>query len=244
VDFALHFECNAVSPMAAQKQEAKRTPHFLWCQDMDRLLLRLQLTDVKIEETKLDITRDTFSFQWKNYELKFSFRFPVNPKTVKYRATRLLDLVIEKETSNAYWPHLLNKAEKQKLKAQCKVDWDRFLDEDEAKKRQKGIVDDDDGYGNLAGMGGMGGEDSSGDDSDDQPIDDLEVANDAAPKKEDEKEEEDPDEEMPALENEQNAQSQDANKANTEEQEDDNKEKGKDKAQDAAQPEEETVDVD
>ena len=96
---------------------AKKTPHFLWCQDMDRILIRFDtLSDVKIEDTKLDITKDTFSFQYKDYALKFSFRFPVNPSTVKYRATRILELVIEKETSNAYWPHLLPKLEKKKLK--------------------------------------------------------------------------------------------------------------------------------
>ena len=96
---------------------AKKVPIFMWCQDMDRLLIRFDtLADVKIEDTKLDITKDTFSFEYKDYSLKFSFRFPVNPSTVKYRATRTLELVIEKETSNAYWPHLLPKLEKKKLK--------------------------------------------------------------------------------------------------------------------------------
>eukprot|EP01084_Bolivina_argentea_P084148 152273_1 len=153
-------------------EEKKLTPHFEWCQDMDRILLRIELNNVKVDETKLDITRDTFSFSYKSYVLKFSFRFPVNPNTVKYKTSRLLDLVIEKETSNAYWPHLLPKPDKKRLKNQCKVDWNRFMDEDEAKKRQKGVVDDDDAYGNLGMMGGDN--ESSSDDSDDQPIDDLE----------------------------------------------------------------------
>merc|ERR1712154_565918 len=82
------------------------------CQDMDRLLMKIQINGVKVEETKLDITWDSFSFSYKNYELKFNFRFPVNPKTIKYRSSRILELIIEKETSNAYWPHLLPKAEK------------------------------------------------------------------------------------------------------------------------------------
>lgn len=101
--------------MAAEA--AKKIPMFMWCQDMDRILIRFDtLAGVKIEDTKMDITKDTFSFEYKEYALKFSFRFPVNPSTVKYRATRVLELVIEKETSNAYWPHLLPKLEKKKLK--------------------------------------------------------------------------------------------------------------------------------
>ena len=106
--------------MAAPKQEERKlTPHFKWCQDMDRLLIKLEVSNAKIDETKLDITRDAFSFEYKNYSLKFSFRFPVNPKTIKYRATRILELIIEKETSNAYWPHLLPKPEKKKFKVSC-----------------------------------------------------------------------------------------------------------------------------
>ena len=102
--------------MSAVVEEKKLTPHFLWCQDMDRILMKIEINGVKVEETKLDITRDSFSFSYKTYSLSFNFRFAVNPKTVKYRSTNMLQLIIEKETSNAYWPHLLPKDEKKKLK--------------------------------------------------------------------------------------------------------------------------------
>merc|ERR1712083_1145428 len=104
----------------------------------------------------------------KDYQFAFMFRFPVNPSTVKYRSTqRDISLIIEKEQSNSYWPHMMPKADK--------------------KKSKKGIVDDEDGYGNLAGMGMGGDDESSSDDSDDAPIDDLEVKpDDAADAKEDE----------------------------------------------------------
>merc|ERR1719356_297586 len=168
------------------------TPHSEWCQDMDRILLKIKIPDVDVKDTKLDITKDKFSFSYKGggkeYHFEFMFRFPVNPSTVKYRSTqRNLALVIEKETSNSYWPHLMPKSDKKKYKQHCLVDWDRFMDEDDAKKSKKGIVDDEDGYGNLAGMG-MGDDDSSSDDSDDAPIDDLEVKpdGDAAESKENE----------------------------------------------------------
>eukprot|EP01084_Bolivina_argentea_P214354 363916_1 len=169
--------------------EAKKkllTPHFEWCQDMNRVLIKILVADVNIKDKdlKIDVTKDQFSFIYKDYLLKFKFRFPVNPTTIKYKAMRVLELVIEKETSNAYWPHLLPKDDKKKLKNQCKVDWNRFLDEDEAKKKEKGIVnEDDDEYGDL----NMNqNEESSDDDSDDEPIDDLEVK----PKIDDEKQEE------------------------------------------------------
>merc|ERR1712039_1104130 len=77
---------------------------------------------------------------------------------------------------NAYWPHLLPKDEKKKLKIQCQVDWDRFMDEEEAEKRQKGVVDDDDEYGNLGNIGMNEDSSSDEDDSDDAPIDDLEIS--------------------------------------------------------------------
>merc|ERR1719356_1149788 len=155
------------------------TPHSEWCQDMDRILLKIKIPDVDVKDTKMDITKDKFSFSYKGggkeYHFEFMFRFPVNASTVKYRSTqRDLALVIEKETSNSYWPHLMPKTDKKKYKNHCLVDWDRFMDEDDAKKSKKGIVDDEDGYGNLAGMG-MGAEESSSDDSDDEPIDDLEM---------------------------------------------------------------------
>merc|ERR1711920_811483 len=60
-----------------------------------------------------------------------------------------MGLVIEKEETK-YWFHLMVKKDKMKHKHQCRVDWDRFMDEDEAKKSKKGIkVDYDSDYGNL-----------------------------------------------------------------------------------------------
>lgn len=52
----------------------------------------------------------------------------------------------------------------------CTIDWNKFMDEEEAEKASKGIVDEDDGYGKF---GGMGDDSSDEDDSDDEPIDVL-----------------------------------------------------------------------
>merc|ERR1719499_3053311 len=111
---------------------------------MDRILLKIKIPDVDVKDTKLDITKDKFSFSYKGggkeYHFEFMFRFPVNPSTVKYRSTqRDLALVIEKETSNSYWPHLMPKTDKKKYKNHCQVDWNRFMDEDDAKKSKKAL---------------------------------------------------------------------------------------------------------
>jgi len=213
------------------------TPHSEWCQDMDRLLIRIKLPDVAVADTKLDIQKDRFSFSFKNYHFEFLFRFPVNPTTVKYRSTqRDLNLIIEKETSNSYWPHLMPKDDKKKYKHHCQVDWNRFMDEDDAKKSKKGIVDDEDDYGNLGGMGmGMGDDESSSDDSDDAPIDDLEI-NPAADSKPDDAAESKEDEEA-------GAEAADAAKSDDKE---DHKESAGDGAKGVAEPvnEEEALSVD
>ena len=82
------------------------------CVSVDRILLKIKIPDVDVKDTKMDITKDKFSFSYKGggkeYHFEFMFRFPVNASTVKYRSTqRDLALVIEKETSNSYWPHLM-----------------------------------------------------------------------------------------------------------------------------------------
>merc|ERR1712204_61077 len=120
---------------------------------------KINIPDVKIEDTKCDVTTEGLVFKYADFALEFKFRLPVNDKTVKYRATRVLELVIEKEKLNDYWPHLLSKTDKKKYKNQCKIDWDRFLDEEDAEKKEKGILgdEDDDKYSNLPGRGGPPG---------------------------------------------------------------------------------------
>ena len=70
-------------------------------------------TDIKIERESLYFKGKSHG---KMYELTFKFRFPVNPKTAKFNVKRLVEFVIEKETSEAFWPHLLSKEDKTRLK--------------------------------------------------------------------------------------------------------------------------------
>ena len=50
---------------------------------------------------------------------------------LRHKLTRFAEYIIEKETRNAPWPHLIAKNEIKQFKNRCKVDWDKWLDEDE-----------------------------------------------------------------------------------------------------------------
>jgi hypothetical protein len=182
--------------------QRRLTPQFKWAQDMNIIYIKLIIDDLDANKMKLNVTRDVLEFAYdekdaygerKAYSLDFNFRFPVNPNTLKFKSFRSLELIIEKETSNAYWPHLLSKDDKKKYKSQCQIDWHKFLDEDEAAEAGKPIVDENAGYGNF---GDWKDDDTSSDDSDDAPIDALE--------EEEEEEEDDDDNKIAATETEAN----------------------------------------
>ena len=80
------------------------------------MLIKIEIPDVKIEDTKCDVTKEGLTFSYKEFALEFKFRLPVNDKSIKYKVARVLELVIEKEKANDYWPHLLSKADKKKYK--------------------------------------------------------------------------------------------------------------------------------
>lgn len=95
-------------------------PRFKWAQDFDLVLIAIELTDVDASKMIVKIEKETLYFKGeshgKMYELSFKFRFPVNPKTAKFNVKRLVEFVIEKETSEAFWPHLLSVEDKKRLK--------------------------------------------------------------------------------------------------------------------------------
>jgi len=125
---------------------------------MNYVLLKIDIPNIAaVEDTQLTVTEDSLSFSYKDWSLNFKFRLPVNDKTLKYKLNRTLELIIEKKTANDYWPHILSKTDKKLLKVQCKVDWDRFLDEDDAEKKENGTLGDDEDAKAMPGMGGMGG---------------------------------------------------------------------------------------
>merc|ERR1719361_1434954 len=110
-----------------------KVPDFFWAQDGNHLYLKIGI--VSPENVKTKVTDDTFYFyaekNKQKYELKFNFRFPTVANNTRHKNTRFAEYVIEKETRNAAWPHLIAKNEIKLFKNRCKVDWDKWLDEDE-----------------------------------------------------------------------------------------------------------------
>jgi hypothetical protein len=153
--------------MSAADSTKALLPTFYWAQDKNLLYMKIDLTDVSEEKMKVNIDRETFSFSADShdahYEVSFKFRFPINAKTASYSVKRLPEFLFEKETSDAWWPHLLSNEDKTKFKAYCKVDWAKFVDEDDAEDEgatmDTGGVDWSQmaGGGMPGGMGGMGG---------------------------------------------------------------------------------------
>jgi hypothetical protein len=144
---------------------APAVPFFKWAQDADHLFVAIDLPDVT--EQKIDLTADSFSFRGVSksqpYELKFDFLKKINPDTSKMVKHRLVEFLLAKaDDSTGFWGHLLK--EKDKFKSKCKVDFDKWVDEDEdAKLADKmdfsrfGGMGGDDEMGGMPGMGGMGG---------------------------------------------------------------------------------------
>lgn len=94
------------------------TPRFLWAQDKNHLYVKVDLVDVS--NLKCEVTSEALSFRGESngrvYSLDLKFRFPVNAQTAKYSEKRNVEFVIEKESSEAFWPHLLSKEDKKKYK--------------------------------------------------------------------------------------------------------------------------------
>lgn len=151
--------------MAAANNNTQ-VPEFKWAQNADNIYLQVGVTGIDSKTMKTDITKDTFSFYGEAnkqaYELKFKFLHPVKSTDVKYKVGRLVEFVIEKESS-AFWDGLLAAEDKKRLKNRCTIDWSRWVEEDAEDGEDKfGNMNDfssmgGGGMGGMPGMGGMGG---------------------------------------------------------------------------------------
>ncbi|ETN97567.1 hypothetical protein RFI_39962 [Reticulomyxa filosa] len=94
------------------------TPNFLWAQDKNNIFVKIDLADVADKDLKVQVTREGLSFgatsRGKKYELEIKFRFPVNPKTVQYSIKRI------------------------------KIDWEKFIDEDNSDKKELDMNNNED----------------------------------------------------------------------------------------------------
>eukprot|EP00538_Stauroneis_constricta_P006984 CAMPEP_0119573354 /NCGR_PEP_ID=MMETSP1352-20130426/45082_1 /TAXON_ID=265584 /ORGANISM="Stauroneis constricta, Strain CCMP1120" /LENGTH=225 /DNA_ID=CAMNT_0007623041 /DNA_START=717 /DNA_END=1394 /DNA_ORIENTATION=- len=156
------------------------TAPIKYAQRSDSIYLTISLPDVKDE--KITLTDGELKFHGKSedkeYEVNIEFFKPVNAEGSTYkvlpRSVQMHILKKEDEDSKgdsgdeeAFWPRLLK--DKALEKNQVKVDWDRYVDEDEEEEEggfdmsnlQGGMgmggMPGMEGMGGMPGMGGMGG---------------------------------------------------------------------------------------
>ena len=119
------------------------------------------LTDVKDETIQLTDTALVFKgkSQDKDYEVNIAFFKPVDSEGSTYKVLpRSIQMhVMKKDKEDGdFWPRLLE--DKNLEKNQVKIDWDRYVDEDEEEEGfDTSALEGGMGMGGMPGMGGMGG---------------------------------------------------------------------------------------
>jgi prostaglandin-E synthase len=109
-----------------------RHPEVLWAQRSDRILITINLTDVK--DDNLNVESDSLTFKGisnqQEYKLDLKFYAKIKKDTARIAKTaRGIHLVLEKEEQNKpYWPRL----QEEKIRMPfIKTDFSRWKDEDE-----------------------------------------------------------------------------------------------------------------
>ncbi|KAJ8749675.1 hypothetical protein K2173_026324 [Erythroxylum novogranatense] len=150
-----------------------RHPEVKWAQRVDKVFITVVLSDSKNAKVNLD-PEGVFTFSANAgadnnlYELKFDLFDKVNVEESKINiGARNIFCVLEK-AEKVWWKKLLRGDGK--APHYLKVDWDKWVDEDE----DQGLGDLDLGgmdFSNFGNMGGMGDDPGELDDSDDEDQD-------------------------------------------------------------------------
>ncbi|OQS03760.1 hypothetical protein THRCLA_03944 [Thraustotheca clavata] len=154
-----------------------------WAQRADSLYVTVDLPDVKDE--KVVLTNSSLKFtgtsNQQKYEVTLEFLHEVDTaaKESKWAATprNVHFYILKKDKEAPFWPHLLK--DKALEKTNVKVDWNKYVDEDEAEDDQGFDMSALSGGGGfdinqmMAQQGGMPG-DMDEEDSDDEELPDLE----------------------------------------------------------------------
>ena len=122
-------------PSAATPSPAA-TPEFMWCQRSDRVYVTIKVADC--QETSVDVSSDhRLEFRGRGsgmcgqreYALSIQVAKPVVKEECRWFVCGpSVRVRLEKAQRGPYWPALLAGGVKM---AQCKVDWQSWLDEDE-----------------------------------------------------------------------------------------------------------------
>ncbi|KAL7562220.1 hypothetical protein ACA910_013474 [Epithemia clementina (nom. ined.)] len=140
---------------------AVNTAPIKWAQRSDSLYLTIALPDVKDETIQLTDTALVFKgkSQNKDYEVNIAFYKKVDAEGSTYKVLpRNIQMHVMKKDKNEdeFWPRLLE--DKNLEKNQVKIDWDRYVDEDEGGEGfDTSALEGGMGMGGMPGMGGMGG---------------------------------------------------------------------------------------
>mmetsp|Transcript_13270 Transcript_13270/g.28047 ORF Transcript_13270/g.28047 Transcript_13270/m.28047 type:complete len:196 (-) Transcript_13270:1241-1828(-) len=142
------------------------TAPIKWAQRSDSLYITIALPDVKEESIKL--ADETLKFagksEGKEYEVDIVFFKPVDAEGSTYkvlpRSVQMHVMKSKKDEDEEFWPRLLK--DKALEKNQVKIDWDRYVDEDEEEEGfDTSALEGGMGMGGMGGMadmmGGMGG---------------------------------------------------------------------------------------
>ncbi|XP_019417993.1 PREDICTED: uncharacterized protein OsI_027940-like isoform X3 [Lupinus angustifolius] len=162
-----------------------RHPEVKWAQRAEKVYITVQLADSK--DAKVDLTPDgVFAFSagagtgGNQYELKLELFDKVNVEESKINVGKRSIFCVVQKAEDEWWKRLL-RAEG-KAPHYVKVDWDKWVDEDEDEGGEPDMGGTD--FSKLAGMGGdaMGGMDFSkfggmGDDIDGSDDEEQEVSN-------------------------------------------------------------------
>ncbi|KAI4301401.1 hypothetical protein L6164_034684 [Bauhinia variegata] len=153
-----------------------RHPEVKWAQRVDKVYITVQLSDSK--NAKVDLTPDgVFTFSASAgagdhlYELKLELFDKVNIEESKINiGVRSIFCVVQK-AENGWWKKLLRG--EGKAPHNVKVDWDKWVDEDD--DNGDGLGDLDLGGMDFSKFGGMGN-DAMGDDFDESDDEEQEVS--------------------------------------------------------------------
>ncbi|KAI5711135.1 hypothetical protein M8J76_005215 [Diaphorina citri] len=164
-------------------------PPVIWAQRKDKILITFcveNCNNPKIDIEPDEIKFDAVSADKKHYKLDIKLFKSINAeKSIKTNKDRHIELVLKKlEEDVVFWPHLTK--EKQKYHW-LKVDFDKWVDEDEEEEEEMGGAFNEDMMSglNLGGMGGLGGMDGfnyGDEDDDDGPLSDSDDEDQSQPK--------------------------------------------------------------
>eukprot|EP00808_Paulinella_micropora_P015672 g82615.t1 len=112
------------------------TPEFKWAQDKEHLFLTIDIVGCKDQKTDLkeNILHWSGTVDGKGgkrkYSLELEFLKPIVVAESKYSTKRNVEFLLsKKDKDEEFWGRLLK--DKNKYKSQCKIDFDKWRDEDE-----------------------------------------------------------------------------------------------------------------